>query len=184
LAAVVESEWLDSDAAWYLVYTKPRQERVAHINLQQQGFFSYLPLFKTFAKAEKPKDGLKVLAEAVFEPMFARYVFFRPGNPRQSISAARSTRGVSTIVAFGFVPAVVQPAMLVDIRACEQERNRVDITAISPFQPGSQVRLRGAGLQGLQGLVQSVSAKRVTLLLEILGRQKLVGVEHHQIELV
>ncbi len=62
--------------------------------------------------------------------------------------------------------------------------NQADMAEISPFQPGCMVRLRAVGLQGLQGMVHSVSVKRVTLLLEILGRQKLVAVEHHQVELV
>ena len=35
---------------WYLAYTKPRQETVAHSNLEQQGFEAYLPLFKKFKK--------------------------------------------------------------------------------------------------------------------------------------
>ena len=38
-------------------------------------------------------------------------------------------------------------------------------------------------MNGLQGLVQSVSAKRVTLLLELLGREQVLSVEHHQIEM-
>lgn len=31
---------------WYLAYTKPKQESVALVNLEQQGFEAYLPLFK------------------------------------------------------------------------------------------------------------------------------------------
>ncbi len=169
-----------SERPWYLVYTKPRQEQVALVNLQLQGYSAYLPLYKVMPKATRNEAG----AVPGFEPMFPRYAFFRPGDPRQSIAGARSTRGVNSIVSFGFVPATLQTATLDAIRVCEQERNQVGIVALSPFQPGRLVRLRAAGLQGLQGLVQSVSAKRITLLLEILGQQKLVAVEHHQIELV
>ena len=35
---------------WYLAYTKPRQEQIAHFNLEQQAFGVYLPLFKKFKK--------------------------------------------------------------------------------------------------------------------------------------
>jgi len=31
---------------WYLGYTKPRQEEIARVNLEQQGFESYLSLYK------------------------------------------------------------------------------------------------------------------------------------------
>ncbi len=176
-----EPDDLASPELWYLVYTKPRQEQVALANLQQQGYLAYLPLFKVM---QKPMRHDEAAALPGFEPMFARYVFFSPGNPRQSIAAARSTRGVNSIVSFGFVPATVGPAMMAAIRACEEDRNQADMAEISPFQPGCMARLRTAGLQGLQGMVHSVSVKRVTLLLEILGRQMLVAVEHHQVELV
>lgn len=161
---------------WYVAYTQPRREEIAAANLVQQGFEAYLPLYKTFKKS--PAGSLPV-----FEPMFPRYVFFRPGKVSQSISGARSTRGVSFVLSFGFNPAVLKPEELRMIRACEGERNRADLGAISPFQTGLQVRLRNCGLRGLEGLVQSVSAERVTLLIELLGRQKTVSVEHHQLEL-
>ncbi len=38
---------------WYLSYTKPREERVAEVNLQQQDFEAYLPLYKKFKKTEQ-----------------------------------------------------------------------------------------------------------------------------------
>jgi len=176
-----EADDLAAPELWYLVYTKPRQEQLALANLQQQGYLAYLPLFKVM---QKPMRHGEAAARPGFEPMFARYVFFSPGNPRQSIAAARSTRGVNSIVSFGFEPATVGPAVVAAIRACEEDRNQADMAQISPFQPGCMARLRAAGLQGLQGMVHSVSVKRVTLLLEILGRQKLVAVEHHQVELV
>jgi transcriptional antiterminator RfaH len=168
------------DAPWYLAYTKPRQEQVAKLNLQQQAFETYLPLFKTLSKKTAQTN---VPAAEVFEPMFARYIFFRPSTPRQSIAAARSTRGLSSIVSFGFEMATIHPETIANIRACEQERNDADISSVNPFHTGDKVRLRAGGLQSLHGLVHSVSAKRVKLLLEILGHQKLVTVEHFQVEL-
>lgn len=170
------SEDAHSEPDWYVVCTQPRREEVALANLRQQGFEAYLPLYKTVKKS--PAGSLPV-----FEPMFPRYVFFRPGQPSQSISGARSTRGVSFVLSFGFNPAVLKADEIRLIQACESERNQESLREISPFQPGRQVRLSHCGLQGLEGLVQSVSAKRVTLLIELLGRQKTVSVEHHQLEL-
>ena len=162
---------------WYVAYTQPKREQVAASNLQQQCFEAYLPLYKTFKKSS-------TALPAVFEPMFPRYVFFRPGQAGQSISGARSTRGVSFVLSFGFNAAVLKPEDLRAIQACEGERNRAGLAEISPIQPGLQVRLRSGGLRNLEGLVQSVSAKRVTLLIEMLGKQQTVSVEHHQLELM
>lgn len=164
------------ERGWYVAYTQPKREQVAQSNLQFQGFEVYLSRYKTFKK-------LPAGLLPVWEPMFPRYIFFRPGNAGQSISGARSTRGVSFVLSFGSNPAVLKPEELRAIQALESERNQADLGEISPFQPGVQVRLRNCGLRGLEGLVHSVSAKRVTLLIELLGRQKTVHLEHHQLEL-
>jgi len=160
---------------WYLAYTKPRQEDMARVNLEQQGFESYLPLYKKFRKTEQGPV-------SVFEPMFPRYIFFRPGKPGQSISAVRSTKGITTIVRFGFEPAVIDEVLLHRIRQLEQDRNHATLVELSNLKAGQTVRLKHTALGGVEGLVQSVSSKRVAVLLGILGRPAVVQLEHHQVE--
>lgn len=162
---------------WYLVYTKPKQENVASLNLQQQGFQAYMPLYKNVKNTVA--SGL-----VGFEPMFARYVFFRPATTTQSISTARSTRGVSHIVRFGTELAVVKAGTLRGIKEFEDRRNAAGFAELSPLRPGKNVRFKNSALNGLEGLVKSVSRKRVAVLLELLGRQRLVNVDHCQLELV
>ena len=160
---------------WYLAYTKPRQEEIARVNLDQQGFESYLPLYKKFKKTEQGPV-------SIFEPMFPRYIFFRPGKVGQSISSVRSTKGITTVVRFGFEPAVIDDELLRRIRLLEEDRNHATLQDISQLKPGQTVRLQHTALQGVEGLVQSVSSKRVAVLLEILGRPAVVELEHHQVE--
>ena len=160
---------------WYLVYAKPRQEEVARVNLQQQGFEAYVPLYKKFKKTEQGPV-------SVFEPMFPRYLFFRPTSGGQSLSTVRSTRGVTTLVRFGFEPAVVADALIERIRQLEQERNETTLQQASDVRAGQKVRLRHTALGDVEGLVQSVSSKRVAVLLEILGRPAVVQVEYFQVE--
>lgn len=165
------------ERGWYVAYTQPKREQIAQTNLQLQGFEAYLCLYKTFKQLP---EGLA----PVWQPMFPRYIFFRPGRVGQSISGVRSTRGISFILSFGLTPALLKPEELRVIQALEAERNQADPGRISPFKPGLQVRLRNCGLSGLEGLVHSVSAKRVTLLIDLLGRQKKLQVEHHQVQLM
>lgn len=125
--------WAD---AWYLAYTKPSQERIAAEHLARQGYESYLPLYKKWPKTSSkrtnaapatPKTSLAVSPAssgftagppgASFEPMFPRYVFFKPASAAQSLSPARSTRGVSTLVSFGLGPAQVDAQLVERIRA-------------------------------------------------------------------
>lgn len=160
---------------WYLAYTKPRQEDIARVNLEQQGFDAYLPLYKKFKKTEQGPV-------SVFEPMFPRYIFFRPGKAGQSISVVRSTKGITTIVRFGFEPAVIDEELLRRIRQLEEDRNQATLLELSQLKPGQTVRLKHTALGDVEGLIQSVSSKRVAVLLEILGRPAVVQLEHHQVE--
>ena len=160
---------------WYLAYTKPRQEQLALNNLQQQGFDAYLPLYKKFKKTEQGPV-------ALFEPMFPRYILLRPGKPDQSISVVRSTKGIASLVRFGFEPALIQDDLVQRIRQLEQDRNQATLQELGNLKAGQTVRLQHSALGGIEGLVQSVSSKRVAVLLEILGRPMVVELEHHQVE--
>lgn len=161
---------------WYLAYTKPRQEQIAHFNLEQQAFDVYLPLFKKFKKTENGPITL-------FEPMFPRYILFRPSKSDQSISVVRSTKGIASIVRFGFEPAMLHDELVQRIRQIEQDRTHATLQELSNLKTGQTVRLKNSALSGVEGLIQSVSSKRVAVLLEILGRPTVVQLEHHQVEI-
>jgi transcriptional antiterminator RfaH len=160
---------------WYLAYTKPKQEGIAHDNLVQQNFSVYLPLYKKFKKTEQGPV-------ALFEPMFPRYIFFKPQSEAQSLSVVRSTKGINNLVRFGFEPACLDDELLGRIRRVEQMRNEASLQEINNLRVGQKVILKNSALVGLEGIVQTVSSKRVAVLLEILGRPTLVKMEHHQVE--
>ena len=162
-------------SCWFVVYTQPKREQVAADNLMRQGFESYLPLYRTFQKTPNKSSSAS-------EPMFPRYAFFRPGAG-QSLSTARSTRGVAFVLSFGCQPAVLKHEALEAIRQFEHQRGLVDVCELSPFRTGARVKLAAQNLCGIEGLVTSVSNKRVDVLIEILGGQRKISVEHHQLTL-
>jgi transcriptional antiterminator RfaH len=85
--------------SWHLIYTKPRQEELALINLKNQHYECYLP----FISKEKILQGKKILSK---EPMFPRYLFVRLSHDgQQNWSPIRSTKGVSHLVNFGGLAA-------------------------------------------------------------------------------
>lgn len=159
---------------WLVAYTKPRQETVALQQLEQQGYEAYLPLYKKFKKTEHGPV-------AVFEPMFPRYILLRPGKPEQSIAAVRSTKGITSLVRFGFEPAVLSGDIVRSIRQYEDEQNHATLEELSDLRTGQKVSLKHTALGSVEGLVQSVSSKRVAVLLEILGRPVVLELEHHQV---
>jgi transcriptional antiterminator RfaH len=178
-----------NERGWYVAYTRPRQEYVAESNLSRQAFETYLPLYKKLKKARPaaaPAGERGVAANDTdlvdYEPLFPRYLFFRPTCPKQSIAVARSSRGVNSVVTFGTRLASVAPDVMRAIRAFEERRNSAGMDEVSPYQPGTRVRLRDPALHGLEGLVHAVSSKRVFVLMELLGQQHIIKAEHHQIE--
>ncbi len=170
----------DLPAAWYVAHTKPRQERTAAEQLRRQDFEVYLPLFKVFREPGR-RLCTSDPAPIAHEPMFPRYLFLRPTRTTQSLSVVRSTVGVSRLVMFGHRPATLADDAVQAIRQAEGLRETAGLADIGPYQPGMAVRLRDPVLGGVQALVQSVSADRVTLLLEILGRPQTVQVEFGRI---
>lgn len=183
--------------AWYVVHTKPRQERTAAEQLLRQDFEVYLPLFKVFrdpgrrrrasvAPPSLPSSDPACAAAAdpaliAHEPMFPRYLFLRPTRATQSLSVVRSTVGVSRLVMFGHQPATLADDAVQAIRRAEGLRETGALADIGPYRPGMAVRLRDPALAGVQALVQAVSADRVTLLLDLLGRPQTVQVEFGRI---
>jgi len=152
---------------WYLAYSKPRQEVVACDNLLNQGFEVYFPRIRVIKRGSD---------EPVTEPMFPRYVFFRPGRPSLDVGKVRYTRGVSSLVRFGFELAQISPELLARIQALETQNMGASVDELSPLAAGTRVRIVAGvlaglnGLAGLEGLVSRVAGRRVSVLLELMGR--------------
>ncbi|MYN13588.1 transcriptional activator RfaH [Pusillimonas sp. TS35] len=163
---------------WFVAYTHARQESVALANLERQGYEAYLPLYPMI-----PRRGIAPATHA-YEPMFSRYLFFRPASPRQSIRPVHSTRGVLSILSFGGNYAQVQSVLIDAIRARETQLKTLPNSAHLPA-PGTRVRIShydAAGLEGLEGLVQVSSAQRVIVLMSLLGRQTRVKLSPHMVQ--
>jgi transcriptional antiterminator RfaH len=92
---------------WFLIHTKPRQERCALDNLQSQGYECYFPTMPA-EKLQLGKLGL------INQALFPRYLFIRLGRgpSAQSWTPIRSTKGVSRLVTFGSTPARVDDSLL------------------------------------------------------------------------
>jgi len=161
---------------WYVVHTKPQQERVACDNLARQGYAVYLPRIKLLKRSRRLR-----CQELQLEPLFPRYLFIQPGSPGHSIAPVRSTVGVTTIVRFGQAPAILRHEVLTSIRDFEARQNEAGLEEISPFRDGERVLVVDGPLAGLEGLVSSVSQERVVVLMQLLGHDTRVNLSHHQL---
>ncbi len=165
------------EPAWFLAYTRPRNETRAREQLARQGYETYLPLYRALRRTAEG------MAERR-EPLFPRYVFFRPGRPGQSITPVCSTLGVSHIVRCGLAPATAEPAVVDALREFETLSEQSDPAQLSPIQPGCRVAVLAGPLKGLDGLVSGRAGQRVTVLLDLLGRQPGVSLPAHHLEVL
>ena len=146
---------------WHLVHTKPKQEKCALQNLQQQGYQCYLPIFPI----EKLRQGVLSVAD---EPLFPRYLFIRlgQGSSAKSWSPIRSTKGVNRLVSFGVELAKIDDSLINLIKAQEaaaqNEPERL-------FTPGERVRLTKGAFAGIEGIYQMDDGeRRAMVLIELL----------------
>jgi transcriptional antiterminator RfaH len=162
---------------WYLLHTKPRQEKCALENLHRQGYQCYLPTIPS----EKLRQGLLTVAD---EPLFPRYLFIRLGlgESAKSWAPIRSTKGVSSLVSFGIEPARVDDGLIEQLRSHEAS---VQAVPVRLFKPGERVRLTEAPFAGIEGIYQMADGeRRVMVLIEMLSVQVKVGIAPAQLRKV
>lgn len=149
---------------WYLVYTKARQEELARVNLERQGYDTYLPLIRNARR----RLGRRVIR---VEPMFPRYLFIRLDTESDNWSPIRSTLGVSKLVRFGSEPTPVPDRLVATLRQRDDESGVQDIP-LHEFKPGERVRVEEGPLSGYEGIfLARTSQERVLVLLDIVGRE-------------
>jgi transcriptional antiterminator RfaH len=154
---------------WYLAHTKPQRETLAEEHLQRQGYLVQLPLVRRVARRK-----------ISLEPLFPRYIFFKPSSPQQSLSPVRSTHGVSTIVRFGPELAVLSDDRCAAIMAYAQSQQEGGVEALLDVQGirvGQKVLVNSGAFAGLEGLVSRVAKDRVMVLMSLLGKERTLGFE-------
>ncbi len=148
---------------WYVIYTKPQQERRALINLERQGYECYLPMLTS----EKLRRNAVTTAE---EPLFPRYLFIHldPKGTGQSWAPIRSTKGVNRMVTFGKDPAKVDDRLIGILRA------RSLTSASKPkklFTAGERLLITDGSFAGIEAIYQmSDGESRAMVLIELLSK--------------
>ena len=162
----------NSKPSWFAVYTKPRQEHIALLNLERQSFECFLPM------AENPYQRQSKNNQPRCEPLFPRYLFLNAVPEVQNLATVRSTRGVVGLVRSGFELIRVPEPIITGLKA----RMHPD-TGLIPLEPvalneGDTVRVFDGPFAGLQGVLQERrSETRSLLLLNLLGTEATVEVD-------
>lgn len=153
-------------SSWYLLQCKPRQDERAELNLSQQNYVTFRPQLVN----ERLVRGKRL---RTLESLFPGYLFIQLSHD-DHWAPIRSTRGVSRIVEFNHVPALVADQVI------EHLRLRSSKSLDSPpaeLEPGEMLQIVHGPLSPLEGVFLSMlGAERVMLLLQFLNRQQHVCV--------
>jgi len=162
--------------AWYVVFTRPKNETVAVENLKNQGFASYLPMA---SMKKRRASGMHL----VVEPLFPRYVFVALKKGVHNFSKIRSTRGCVDLVRFGFEVVPLPMGFVESLQAAENADGLIDLQASKQLEQGTRVSLQAGPFEGLVGELRNYkSADRVVIMLDLMGKKTAVEVPADSVE--
>jgi len=169
----------NESSRWYLLASKPRDEERARLNLEQQGYTTYLPM----VKRERRRLGSKTKVNV--EPLFPRYLFIKLDRENDNWAPIRSTFGVSGLVGFGstrtnYIP--IPDQVVTSIKSHEDELGLHQLERAKWFCEGDCVRITSGPFAEIEGVFMiDDGLHRSMVLIEMLGKQQHIAVENGQL---
>lgn len=163
---------------WYLLASKPREEERARVNLDQQGYSTYLPM----VKRERRRRGI---ISTKIEALFPRYLFIRLDRNNDNWAPIRSTYGVSGLVGFGsrhtnYIP--IPSSVITQLQSHEDEHGLHQLERAECFNKGDCVRITSGPFAEINGVfMMDDGLHRSMVLIEMLGKQQHIAVESAQL---
>ncbi len=151
---------------WFAVRSKPRQEHVARLNYEQQGYHVYLPVVQTVRRHARK-------VEQVMRPLFPGYLFLHLAPEERAWTAIGSTKGAIGPVRFGDCFPQVPDWIISGIKNRECDQGFIPLRALSEkiLKSGNRVVV-AIGNQEMEGIFLNFRDKeRVVILLDMLKRQ-------------
>lgn len=154
--------------AWYALHTKPRQEKRAFLNLQAWGIETLVPWLRSSS------------GQPSLTPLFPGYIFGRLDIARV-LHKISFTRGVSHVVSFGGVPAVVEEDVIATIRSRLDESGVARIVGV--LKPGDIVRVEAGPLRSLVGVFERElsGSERIEILLTTIAYSVRIKIPHYAV---
>ena len=161
--------------SWYLVVSKPRAEFKAQENLQRQGYEVYLPLVQNTRR----RNGKNIKCTEAF---FPRYLFIYLDKETDNWAPIRSTIGVAGMVRFGGMPVKVPESLIDNLQQNENESGYQEIER-KELKKGDKVEIIDGPFEGYKAVYQKMkSTERVSVLLDIVGKNTQVTLSIHELE--
>ena len=151
---------------WYLLKTKPRQEKIAVQNLKNQNYEVYCP----WAIINKKNVIL-----------FPGYLFIHLDSKLENWLPIRSTKGVLNFVKFGLNFAKI-PDGVIDFIKDNETQTSEKLKNLEKFKPGESIQITDGVFKNCVAIFKSFkSDERVILLMNLMGQQQTITIESKSI---
>lgn len=145
---------------WYVLYTKPRNEKKTAQRLSEKGIEVYCPLQETLRQWSDRK-------KKVQEPLFKSYLFVRLNDYKQEQVNVLTTAGAVRFLWWQGKPGEVREE---EIEAIRQFLNEYKGAAISvAFEKGEEVRIKEGALKEQKGKIIRLKGNKAFLEIQSLG---------------
>lgn len=153
-------------STWYVVQTKPRQEKRAAEHLNQQGGRVFLPQVPSL---KCNKNGLT----SQFSLLFPGYLFLCSNSGSALLGKVRSTLGVKGLLRFGDKPVSVAESIIKDLM------DRCDAEEVKPlFKLGENVLMTSGPFKDYLALFTEMDGeKRAVVFIQLLNQQQRLVVD-------
>ncbi|TKB46154.1 transcription/translation regulatory transformer protein RfaH [Thalassotalea mangrovi] len=174
------SNAVNSTAKWYLITSKPRDERRAFDNLAGQGIEVFYPKISAVKKRQGKKS-------VTIEPLFPNYLFVKLDSELANFNAIRSTRGVASFVRFGAEMATVNEQLIEKLKQDTEITGNPEqlptLAELEDYNRGDALIVTSGPFKGLSAIYKaSDGLERSIILLNMLGQQNEVVVSNQDFD--
>lgn len=155
---------------WYLCYSKPRQEAVAHAQLLQQGYESYLPL----------AVGDSRIKEKSRIPLYPSYFFIRLIPGVSDFATVGYTIGVRWLVKTGQHYHIADDSLIECLKGRENKEGLIT-AGQNVYQVGDRVMIISGPFKNYHGIINGLRKNKADIWFYTAGTE-IMGVDLDALE--
>lgn len=160
---------------WYAVYTKPRSEKKAMLELEQHGIEAYLPLQVTIKQWSDRK-------KKVEEPLFKSYLFVHIDYEKQYLDVLQTPQ-IIKFVKIGKELIPVREQIIQAIKLSLAHYDDIQVNGEINYKTGEPVNIIAGPLAGYKGVVITQKGTRYFAIeIEELGTGLLLNIPVQYLE--
>ena len=155
--------------SWFVIHTKPNEEKKAFENLINQKFTCYMPMY---SKEIISKNKIKIIPS----PLFSRYLFIEVNDEsiQKNIGLIRSTLGVHQLLKTGENPIKIDTEIIMELKRTEKDRSK---KIKKHFKQGEIVQIQSGPFKGIKAIFECEDAnERAILFFELMQKPTQISV--------